>query len=64
MIYDEKYISAGLASIIFANIPVGVLLVSGILLNEKISGRQLAGYCAAYYRFDDACVDLCVEYKK
>ncbi|MCU6209272.1 DMT family transporter [Enterobacter cloacae] len=43
MIYSEKYVSAGLASIIFANMPVGVLLVSGILLNEKISGRQLAG---------------------
>lgn len=43
MIYGERYVSSGLASIIFANMPVAVLIVSIILLKERISSTQLIG---------------------
>ncbi|WON78968.1 DMT family transporter [Serratia sp. UGAL515B_01] len=43
MIYGESYVSSGLASIIFANMPVAVLIVSILLLKERISPTQLLG---------------------
>lgn len=43
MIYGENYVSSGLASIIFANMPVAVLISSIIFLNEKTNLKQLAG---------------------
>lgn len=43
MIYGELYVSSGLASIIFANMPIAVLIVSIFLLKERISFSQLLG---------------------
>lgn len=43
MIYGELYVSSGLASIIFANMPIAVLIVSIFLLKERISFSQLFG---------------------
>lgn len=35
MIYGETYVNSGLAAIIFANMPVAVLIASVLFLNEK-----------------------------
>jgi putative membrane protein PagO len=47
MIYGETYVSSGLASIIFANMPVAVLIASVIFLNEKTNSMQIAGLTIA-----------------
>ncbi|MBD8450882.1 DMT family transporter [Serratia rubidaea] len=43
MIYGERYVSSALASIIFANMPVVVLMASVLLLGERVSIAQLIG---------------------
>jgi putative membrane protein PagO len=43
MIYGENYVDSGLASVIFSNMPVAVLLASSFFLNEKINKIQLVG---------------------
>ncbi|MBY6257779.1 DMT family transporter [Phytobacter diazotrophicus] len=47
MIYGETYVSSGLASIIFANMPVAVLIASILFLNEKTNATQIAGLTIA-----------------
>lgn len=47
MIYGETYVSSGLASIIFSNMPVAVLMVSVMFLNEKTNSMQIAGLTIA-----------------
>ncbi len=41
MIYGEVYVNPGLASIIFANMPVAVLIASFLFLNEKQTQYRL-----------------------
>ncbi|CNB55820.1 DMT family transporter [Yersinia similis] len=43
MIYGETYVSSGLASIIFSNMPVAVLIASIFILNEKTNLMQITG---------------------
>ncbi|CCN47852.1 putative Permease of the drug/metabolite transporter (DMT) superfamily [Vibrio nigripulchritudo MADA3029] len=43
MIVGEQYISSGLASIIFANMPIAVLVVSMISLSLRLAAHQLFG---------------------
>ena len=47
MIYGETYVSSGLASIIFANMPVAVLIASVLFLKEKTNPTQIAGLTIA-----------------
>lgn len=47
MSYGETYVNSGLASIIFANMPMAVSIVSYVLLNEKIKPAQIAGLIMA-----------------
>ncbi|MBW3694570.1 DMT family transporter [Vibrio sp. T187] len=47
MIYGEQYISSGLASIIFANMPVAVMLMSGLFLGLRLAKHQIFGLIAA-----------------
>lgn len=47
MIYGEAYVSSGLAAIIFANMPVAVLVVSVFILNEKTNLMQMTGLTVA-----------------
>lgn len=47
MIYGETYVSSGLASVIFANMPVVVLIASIWLLNERTSPLQIIGLIIA-----------------
>ncbi|CNB95201.1 DMT family transporter [Yersinia pseudotuberculosis] len=47
MIYGETYVSSGLASIIFSNMPVAVLIASVIILNEKTNLMQITGLTIA-----------------
>ena len=47
MIFGEQYISSGLASIIFANMPVAVLIFSVLLQKQKVAGHQLLGLIIA-----------------
>ncbi|ERB62936.1 DMT family transporter [Vibrio coralliilyticus OCN008] len=47
MIYGEQYISSGLASIIFANMPVAVMLMSGLFLGLRLAKHQVFGLLAA-----------------
>lgn len=47
MIYGETYVSSGLASIIFANMPVAVLIASMLSLNERTNAMQLSGLTIA-----------------
>ncbi len=47
MIYGETYVSSGLASIIFANMPVAVLIASVLFLNEKTNPMQIVGLTIA-----------------
>ena len=43
MIMGEKYISSGLASIIFANMPIAVMFTSMLFLNLKLNKSQILG---------------------
>lgn len=43
MIYGETYVSSGLASIIFANMPIAVLIASCLILNARTNILQLTG---------------------
>ncbi|EAU4291140.1 EamA family transporter, partial [Salmonella enterica] len=47
MIYGETYVSSGLASLIFANMPVAVLIASSLFLNEKTNSMQITGLTIA-----------------
>ncbi|EGL6851258.1 DMT family transporter [Salmonella enterica] len=47
MIYGENYVSSGLASIIFANMPVAVLIASFLFLDEKTNSMQITGLIIA-----------------
>ncbi|MFA0112553.1 DMT family transporter [Vibrio sp. 10N.261.46.E11] len=47
MIYGEQYISSGLASIIFANMPVAVMLMSGLFLGLRLAKHQIFGLATA-----------------
>lgn len=47
MIYGETYVSSGLASIIFSNMPVAVLASSIFFLNEKTNAMQIGGLIIA-----------------
>ncbi|MGF1754150.1 DMT family transporter [Vibrio makurazakiensis] len=47
MIYGEQYISSGLASIIFANMPVAVMLMSGLFLGLRLAKHQVFGLITA-----------------
>ncbi|WP_241623078.1 DMT family transporter [Rosenbergiella australiborealis] len=47
MIYGERWVSSGLASVIFAMMPVAVLSASMILLREKTNTVQLLGLTLA-----------------
>ncbi|TWY24646.1 DMT family transporter, partial [Serratia marcescens] len=47
MIYGETYVSSGLASIVFANMPVAVLIASILFLNEKTNLIQIVGLTIA-----------------
>ncbi|MGF1823377.1 DMT family transporter [Vibrio splendidus] len=47
MIYGEQYISSGLASIIFANMPVAVMLMSGLFLGLRLAKHQIFGLITA-----------------
>ncbi|MDF7788600.1 DMT family transporter [Pantoea stewartii] len=43
MIYGESYVSSGLASIIFSNMPVAVLIASFFILHERTNIIQMVG---------------------
>ncbi len=43
MIYGERYVNSALASIIFANMPVAILIISTLLLRERVNMMQFAG---------------------
>lgn len=47
MIFGEQYISSGLASIIFANMPVAVMITSAIFLGLRLANYQIAGLIIA-----------------
>lgn len=47
MIYGEQYISSGLASIIFANMPITVLITSGLFLGLRLEKHQMFGLVLA-----------------
>lgn len=43
MIFGEQYISSGLASIIFANMPIAVMITSSAFLGLRLARHQLVG---------------------
>ncbi|WP_414932628.1 DMT family transporter [Vibrio europaeus] len=47
MIYGEQYISSGLASIIFANMPIAVMLTSSLFLGLRLEKHQMCGLLLA-----------------
>ena len=47
MIYGEIYVNSGLAAIIFATMPVAVLIASVLILNEKTNFLQIIGLIIA-----------------
>jgi len=47
MVFGETYVSSGLASIIFANMPLAVLIASVLFLKEKTNSMQIAGLTIA-----------------
>lgn len=47
MIYGETHISSGLASIIFANMPIAILIATIIILKNKTSIMQVSGLAVA-----------------
>ncbi|WP_254555817.1 EamA family transporter, partial [Salmonella enterica] len=51
IIYGETFVNSGLAAIIFANMPVAVLIASVFFLNEKAKLMQIAGLTIAITAF-------------
>ncbi|MGF1903836.1 DMT family transporter [Aliivibrio salmonicida] len=49
MIFGEQYISSGLASIIFANMPIAVMFTSSIFLGLKLRRPQMLGLFIAVF---------------
>lgn len=47
MIFGEQYISSGLASIIFANMPIAVMVTSSLFLGLRLRKYQIAGLLVA-----------------
>ncbi|MGF1721751.1 EamA family transporter [Vibrio kyushuensis] len=47
MIFGEQYISSGLASIIFANMPIAVMITSSLFLGLRLRKLQIAGLLIA-----------------
>jgi len=47
MIFGEQYISSGLASIIFANMPIAVMITSSLFLGLRLAKFQIAGLLLA-----------------
>lgn len=47
MIYGEQYISSGLASLIFANMPIAVMLISCLFLALRLEKHQIFGLITA-----------------
>ncbi|MGR2770450.1 DMT family transporter [Photobacterium ganghwense] len=47
MIYGEQFITSGLASIIFANMPVAVMLMSALFLGLRLARHQVFGLITA-----------------
>ncbi|WP_199911666.1 DMT family transporter [Dongshaea marina] len=47
MIYGEKYISSGLAAIIFATMPIGVMITSSLFLGSRLKPIQIFGLAIA-----------------
>ncbi|EGU42125.1 transporter, drug/metabolite exporter family protein [Vibrio ichthyoenteri ATCC 700023] len=47
MIFGEQYISSGLASIIFANMPIAVMITSGLFLGLRLRKVQVIGLLVA-----------------
>ncbi|MCY9851989.1 DMT family transporter [Vibrio mediterranei] len=47
MIFGEQYISSGLASIIFANMPIAVMVMSSLFLGLRLRKVQIAGLLVA-----------------
>ncbi len=47
MIFGEQYISSGLAAIIFANMPIAVMVTSTLFLNLRLAKHQLGGLVIA-----------------
>ncbi|WP_367987811.1 DMT family transporter [Vibrio sp. NTOU-M3] len=47
MIFGEQYISSGLASIIFANMPIAVMITSSFFLGLRLRKSQIAGLLVA-----------------
>ncbi|WP_418114778.1 DMT family transporter [Vibrio scophthalmi] len=47
MIFGEQYISSGLASIIFANMPIAVMITSGLFLGLRLRKVQIMGLLIA-----------------
>ncbi|WP_210522952.1 DMT family transporter [Pantoea ananatis] len=43
MIYGEKYVSSGLASVIFSTMPVAVMVASVLILRTQTNALQIAG---------------------
>ena len=53
MIAGEMYISSGLASIIFANMPIVVMVMSTLFLGLRLSAHQFIGLVyTLYYRMN------------
>ncbi|PAW08263.1 EamA family transporter [Vibrio sp. V1B] len=47
MIFGEQYISSGLASIIFANMPIAVMVTSSLFLGLRLRKSQIVGLLVA-----------------
>lgn len=47
MFFGEQYISSGLASVIFANIPIAVMVTSSLFLGLRLRKSQFAGLLVA-----------------
>ncbi|MGF1791130.1 DMT family transporter [Photobacterium profundum] len=47
MIFGEQYISSGLAAIIFANMPIAVMMTSTLFLGLNLGKHQIAGLLVA-----------------
>ncbi len=47
MIFGEQYISSGIAAIIFANMPIAVMLASTAFLGLRLAKHQMAGLLTA-----------------
>ena len=49
MIFGEQYISSGLAAIMFANMPIAVMIASTLFLSLKLAKHQLIGLMIAVF---------------